>query len=91
MATPNLRNTLANHLHQLLGALLSSPKPYQELFDVITMDNPTEYIRKVRNHFGLDASLQWVEFTTIDGQKSRYGEYTLTDRDREKVAEILGV
>ena len=85
------QSALPERIVRLLDALLDGPQTYRALADRIPTNNPAEYIRNARNRMGLVIPLEWIQFTTIDGKKSRYGLYSLTEKDREKIAEFVGM
>lgn len=91
MATPKSKKAPPERILRLLKALLDGPQTYRALVDKIPTNNPAEYIRCARSRFDLAIPLEWVSYTTIDDHKSRYGLYSLTDQDRAKAAEIVGV
>lgn len=91
MTTTPTPKAIPERIVRLLRALLNGPQTYRALVDAIPTNNPAEYVRCARSRFGLAIPLTWVQFTTMDDRKGRYGLYSLTDQDQAKVAEIVGV
>lgn len=87
---PN-NNRFCPRLCRLALALLEQPRTVRELADVIPTNNPAEYVRRLRQDFGLTIPCEHIRFTTIDQVASWYGEYSLTSADCQKLREALGV
>lgn len=85
------RRPLSPRNQRLLKALLCGPQSTRDLIDAIPANNASQYVSTLRKCFGFEIPLEEVRFTTIDGKPSWYGSYHLTERDREKASELLGV
>lgn len=51
--------------------------------------NAPEYIRQLKERYGLEIPREDVPFITIDGVKSRRGVYHLTEDDRRRIKALL--
>ena len=78
-------STLSPRLHRLACALLRRPHSSRELIDVIPTNNPPEYVAQLRREYGLTVGRKTVKYFTVDGKRSWYGLYQLTQSDREKL------
>jgi hypothetical protein len=96
-ATPE-RAALNTHAHpiklsprqeRLARALLHGPITREQADRLIPCSNAPEYIRQLRHKLALVLPCELVPFVTKDGEKSSYGRYYATEKDREKLAEAL--
>jgi len=50
--------------------------------------NGPHYVEQLRRKFGLQIPCRRVDFVTKDGEPSWYGHYSLTGKDRSKLARV---
>ena len=82
-------NNLSPRLHRLVDALFTRPQTIRELIDIIPTNNPAEYVNQLRRRYGLSIPCEHVKFTTCDDGNSWYGVYSLSDKDRAALAQVL--
>lgn len=88
---PRNHTKLSPRMQRLLKALMHQPQSSRDLMLSLPCNNPPEYIRTIRNRYGLSIPVEHIKFTTIDGRASQYGMYSLTPDDRVKAAALLEV
>jgi hypothetical protein len=71
--------------HRIVGKLLEAPLSAREVRTHGPCNNAPDLIARLRRKCGLVIPCAWVSFVTVDGAKSRFGIYSLTDADRKKL------
>ena len=86
---PDSPPNLSPRLHRLLQSLLEGPQTARDLFDAIPCNNPSAYVAQARFKFELTIPCETVRYQTMDGKRSWFGQFSLTDEDAEKVLKLL--
>jgi len=81
---------LTQRMERLLLALLDEPQTITSLQKKIPANNVPEYVRQLRQRCGLSVPCRPVPFTTLDGRRSTYGLYTLSETDRRRALKLIG-
>jgi len=88
---PNDSTNMSPRFKRLLTALYAAKSGLKraDADKAIPTENAPEYIRQVKERYGLEIPREDVPFVTIDGIKSRRGVYHLTEDDRQRIRALL--